>query len=38
MVKEINTALSAKGGGSSEMLQGSCTAKRAEIEAVFAKY
>ena len=38
MVKEINTALSAKGGGSSEMLQGSCTAKRAEIEAVFEKY
>lgn len=35
MVKEINTALSAKGGGSSEMLQGSCTAKRAVIEAVF---
>ena len=38
MVKEINTALSAKGGGSSEMLQGSCTAKRAEIEAVFERY
>ena len=38
MVKEINTALSAKGGGSSEMLQGSCTAKRAEIESVFEKY
>ena len=38
MVGEINTALSAKGGGSSEMLQGSCTAKRAEIEAVFEKY
>ena len=36
--KEINTALSAKGGGSSEMLQGSCTATRAEIEAVFEKY
>ena len=35
MVKEINTALSAKGGGSSEMLQGSCTATRAVIEAVF---
>ena len=35
MVKEINTALSAKGGGSSEMLQGSCTATRAEIEAFF---
>ena len=34
-VKEINTALSARGGGSSEMLQGSCAAKRAEIEAFF---
>lgn len=34
-VKEINTALSARGGGSSEMLQGSCTAKSAEIEAFF---
>ena len=38
MVKEINTALSAKGGGSSEMLQGSCTAPRAVIEAAFEKY
>ena len=38
MVKEINTALSAKGGGSSEMLQGSCTATRAVIEAVFERY
>ena len=38
MVKEINTALSAKGGGSSEMLQGSCTATRAVIEAVFEGY
>ena len=36
MVKEINTALSAKGGGSSEMLQGSSTATKAEIEAFFA--
>lgn len=35
-VKEINAALSARGGGSSEMLQGSCTAKRGEIEAFFA--
>ena len=35
-VGEINTALSAKGGGSSEMLQGSCTATRAVIEAFFA--
>lgn len=38
MVKEINTALSAKGGGSSEMLQGSCTATRAVIEAVFESF
>ena len=38
MVKEINTALSAKGGGSSEMLQGSCTATKAVIEAVFEGY
>ena len=35
-IKEINIALSAKGGGSSEMLQGSCTATRAQIEAFFA--
>jgi alanyl-tRNA synthetase len=34
-VKEINAALSAKGGGSSEMLQGSCTATRAHIQAFF---
>lgn len=37
-IKDINTALSARGGGSSEMLQGSCTSKRAEIEAFFADY
>ncbi|MBR6781913.1 MAG: hypothetical protein IKM33_01780 [Clostridia bacterium] len=36
-IKEINTALSARGGGSSEMLQGSCTATRAMIEAFFAE-
>lgn len=36
MSREINTALSAKGGGSSEMLQGSCKATKAEIEAYFA--
>ena len=34
-VKEINTALSARGGGSSEMLQGSCAATRAVIETFF---
>ena len=33
--KEINAALSARGGGSSEMLQGSCTATREVIEAFF---
>ena len=35
-VKDINAALSARGGGSSEMLQGSSTATRAQIEAFFA--
>ncbi len=35
-VKDINAALSARGGGSSEMLQGSCTATRAAIETYFA--
>ncbi len=34
--KEINAAISGRGGGSSEMIQGSCTAKRAEIEEYFA--
>ena len=37
-VKDINTALTARGGGSSEMLQGSCTATRAEIEAFFGEW
>jgi alanyl-tRNA synthetase len=37
-IKEINAALSARGGGSSEMLQGSCTATRAVIEAFFEGY
>ena len=36
-VKDINAALSARGGGSSEMLQGSCTASRAEIRAFIDK-
>ena len=36
-IKEINSALSARGGGSSEMLQGSSTATRAVIEAFFAE-
>ena len=31
-VKEINSALCGKGGGSSLMIQGSCTAKREDIE------
>lgn len=30
--KEINAAISGKGGGSSTMIQGSCTAEREEIE------
>ncbi len=34
-IKEINAALSARGGGSSEMLQGSAKATRATIEAYF---
>lgn len=33
--KEINTAISGRGGGSSEMIQGSCAAKREEIERYF---
>ena len=37
MSKEINEAISGRGGGSSQMIQGSCTATRAEIEAYFAK-
>ncbi len=35
--KEINAAISGRGGGSSEMIQGSCSAKRAEIEEFFKK-
>ena len=33
--REINAAISGKGGGSSEMIQGSCAAKRADIEKYF---
>lgn len=33
--KEINAAIAGRGGGSSEMLQGSCAAARADIEAYF---
>ena len=33
--KEINAAISGRGGGSSEMIQGSCTAKREIIEGYF---
>jgi alanyl-tRNA synthetase len=33
--KEINAAILGRGGGSSEMIQGSCTAKRQEIEQYF---
>lgn len=35
--KEINAALSARGGGSSEMLQGTATAPRSVIEAYFTQ-
>lgn len=35
--KEINTALRGKGGGKPTMIQGSCEASRAEIEAFFAE-
>lgn len=35
---EINAALSGKGGGQSAMIQGSCTAPRAVIEAFFAQF
>ncbi len=34
---EINEALSGRGGGSAQMIQGSCNATRAEIEAYFMK-
>ncbi len=37
LVREINTALNAKGGGSSEMLQGNAATTRDVIEAYFAK-
>ena len=35
--KAINAAISGKGGGRSTMIQGSCTAKKAELEAYFAE-
>ncbi len=35
ITKEINAAISGRGGGSSEMIQGSCGAKREEIERYF---
>lgn len=37
MSKEINEAISGRGGGSAQMIQGSCTAKREEIEAYFGE-
>ena len=37
MSKEINAAISGRGGGSCEMIQGSCSAKREEIEGYFGK-
>lgn len=36
--KEINTALSGKGGGKPTMIQGACTAPRAVIEAFFERF
>lgn len=36
--KEISAALNAKGGGSSEMLQGRASATRAQIEAFFKRF
>ena len=36
--KEINTALSGRGGGRPTMIQGSCTAARCEIEAFFESF
>ena len=35
--KEINAALNGRGGGSPQMIQGSCNATRDQIEAYFAK-
>ena len=35
ITKEMNAAINGRGGGSSEMIQGSCTAKREMIEAYF---
>ena len=36
--KEINAAIGGRGGGSREMLQGSCTASRESIETFFGAY
>lgn len=38
LAKDMNEALSGRGGGSVKMIQGSVTANRAEIEAYFEKY
>ena len=35
--KAINAAINGKGGGRSTMIQGSCTAKKAQLEAYFAE-
>ncbi len=37
MAKEINSAIGGRGGGRPEMIQGSCTATRQEIEAYFSR-
>lgn len=36
-IAEINAAIGGKGGGSSRMIQGSCNAKKADIEGFFSK-
>ena len=36
LAKEINAAIDGRGGGSGEMIQGSCAAKREEIERYFS--
>ena len=35
MARELNAAISGRGGGSSQMLQGSCSADQRTIEAYF---
>ena len=37
LAKELNAAIGGRGGGRPEMIQGSCTASRQEIEAYFSR-